>query len=491
MPSDNPTALVLLASEQLWPNIHSIEHWGAGLRRVFIYHTPDQPRSAEPARKLARFCKERHKLEATLAQGDAIPEALTSQIGRWLKMFSDESWLINATGGTKLMYDGAAAFRGRPGVRVVYRELGPNNLWYELGRDVDGNPTVKPIIVPPEVTDRIPIQLLLRTLWETDTLNLTFGPDPKPLPFPDIGRALIETNGNWREAFARVNVPLADKESGGVPFERYVAAALIEMGMTNLAHSVKQEGLPPEGSGGRARPTQEIDIVANHGARLLVFDCKLRTEEDEGREVEGITSQIRQAAQTTRRLGGLGAEVVLLRPNREIAGTILALARDLRVRVIDKGDRGCFFQKLAEFVGCPALPESLRRTDELLADPANALRAFPPTAGLRRLAAATGGGPVVDLERLSGDWARELGQDWAVVRLQRELHQLQYANHEGFSRDRLKDAIRVALEQFGPDIQVEVTNTGNTLFALVAVAQESAQSFRDFLTSRVGKPLLE
>ena len=79
MSGDTPTALVLLASEQLWPNIHSIEHWAKGLRRVLIYHTPDQFKSAEPARKLAWFCKERHKLDATLAEGDGNPEAVARQ----------------------------------------------------------------------------------------------------------------------------------------------------------------------------------------------------------------------------------------------------------------------------------------------------------------------------------------------------------------------------------------------------------------------------
>ena len=53
------------------------------------------------------------------------------------------------------MFDGAASVRGRPGVRVVYREL--RNHWFELGRAADGSPTADPIDVSAAATDRIPV----------------------------------------------------------------------------------------------------------------------------------------------------------------------------------------------------------------------------------------------------------------------------------------------------------------------------------------------
>ena len=380
--------------------------------------------------------------------------------------------------------------RGRPRVRLLYRELGPNNLWYELGGAPDDIPTANPITIPHEVTDRIPVQRLLRTLWETETLQLGFAPAPKPLPFPQITQALIASDGNWPAAFAQIGIPLSEKTPSGEPFERYVAAALLEMGVDNLAHSVKQRG---SGTQVQTQSTQEIDLVANHGSRLLVFDCKLRTEEEEGREVEGITSQIRQAAHSVRRLGGLGGEVVLLRPNREVAGTTHALARDLRVHIVDKQSRGCFFKQLADFVGCRRLPDSLGRADELLADPANALRAFPTDVGLRRLSAATWDDdrtPVIDLSQLCGNWSREFHQDWSVTRLERGLYHLQYANSR-FNRNVLERAIRDLLAPFGDIIQINISNTGNTLFAFFTVADDRTRPFRDFLRSRVGNPLVE
>lgn len=482
----DPTALVLLASEQLWPNIHSIEFWAKTLKYVFIYHTANAGKSVEPARKLARFCNERHSLNAEFWKGDGSPQDIANCISDLLERHPEASWLINATGGTKLMFDGAAWFRDR--VRVVYREI--TNRWYELCRAPNGMPSAQQINVSPGVTDQIPVELLLRAIWETDALNLEFGPPPDRLAFPDITRELVETNGNWKETFARVGSPLTDNKSGGDPFERYVAAALLEMELNgeNITHSVKQRG--PKFSPGQA--TQEIDIVANHDSRLLVFDCKLRTEEEEGREVETITSQIRQAAHTARQLGGLGAEVVLLRPNREITGTIRDLADDLRVRVIDKDDRGCFFRKLAEFVRC-RLPDSLRCADELLSEPGNARRAFTLNRAMGAMNRASRGSPVIELEPLCGEWSRETGpeQDWTVVRIRGPLFYLQYANRRGVSRHRLEVSICRVLEEYGRVFQIDLAKSGNTLYALLAVEQDNESRYRRFLASRVGKPLVE
>jgi hypothetical protein len=148
MNGDNPTALVLLASKQLWPNIHSIQHWSAGLKRVLIYHTNELHESAEPAKKLARFCAHHkaHELEVSSFQGDGGTRDVIRQIEEWLRHYPNESWVINATGGTKLMFDGAASFRDR-GVRVVYREI--TDKWYDLKRDTSGILTPEEIRIPP------------------------------------------------------------------------------------------------------------------------------------------------------------------------------------------------------------------------------------------------------------------------------------------------------------------------------------------------------
>ena len=92
------------------------------------------------------------------------------------------------------------------------------------------------------------------------------------------------------------------------------------MGLWNL-----QKNLILRGSEGQV--LHEIDIVANHRGRILIFDCKLRAEEEEGDVVEPITSQIRQFAHTQRQLGGLGARGILIRPNRWIEQELSDMAQ--------------------------------------------------------------------------------------------------------------------------------------------------------------------
>ena len=73
-----PTAMVVLASEQLWPNLHGLVHWHGGLRHLCIYHTDDRTRSVEPARRLEGLCARlypgirTHRLAAPGGNGSAI-----------------------------------------------------------------------------------------------------------------------------------------------------------------------------------------------------------------------------------------------------------------------------------------------------------------------------------------------------------------------------------------------------------------------------------
>src|SRR5262249_61628718 len=34
-----PTAMAVLASEQLWPNVHGLVHWNQSLAHLCVYHT--------------------------------------------------------------------------------------------------------------------------------------------------------------------------------------------------------------------------------------------------------------------------------------------------------------------------------------------------------------------------------------------------------------------------------------------------------------------
>jgi hypothetical protein len=420
-----PTALVLLASEQLWPNIHSIEFWKEHLAGVFVYHTDDTRRSREPAEKLKRFCGERlgragPGLDAFvgLVSGDSTPQAVYRQIARWRAAYPNWDWVVNATGGTKAMSDGATAFRGQPGTRVVYRDLGLNT-WYELGRLPDGTPTADPLTIPGDITDRISVRTLLGALWPTGGLELASEAEPlEELELPALTAELIARSGDWAAAF-RAHGRTYCRMDRGTLFERYVGAGLLALGVTNLTHSATQRHGTSD--------VQEVDLVANYRSRILVFDLKLRTEDEEGREVEPIMAQIRAAADAAKSLGGLSARVLMVRPNRLFGAAEQELARARGVEYIDAAGTDGLFARVARFAGADLTPE-LEAVDRRWADECDRLKVFQPyprdAAAAARATESTG---ILALDTLMSAWESTFGADWSVVRIRGNWYAVRYA----------------------------------------------------------------
>ena len=390
--------MILLASEQLWPNIHGLVHWHkTGLTDLFIYHTSDEERSLHPAQRLAQLAKTLYRdIHVHLAKGPMTPDGVAAQIEAWKQQNAQCGWwIVNATGGVKLMFAGALEHVGTEHTQVVYREL--TGSWFRLDREQDGiRATEIEVEVDPAETDAIPLETLLNA-----QRNPQMAPDATLQPakrydVEQLTKAGIETGWNWQQMF-RLN------QQGGLLFERYVAAALLEMGLWNL-----QTNLILRGSEGQV--LHEIDIVANHRGRILIFDCKLRPEEEEGDVVEPITSQIRQVAHTQRQLGGLGARSILIRPNRWIEQELRDMAQAIGVVTIGQADAKQLFSNLARFAGAD-LPASLQRAEEQLKrDP----HAFLRETRLERQQRETWGGQaVVDLD----EYRSRLKQDWVAYRL--------------------------------------------------------------------------
>src|SRR5262249_464568 len=134
IPRGWPTAMVVLASEQLWPNIHGLAYWSASLRHLFICSTKDR-KSAEPAERLESLCREAwpgvqvHRLPEGIGMQ---PQEVHAQVLHWRAEHGGERWLLNASGGTKLMHDGLLPMVGQEDTEAVYREL--TGVWYRFRR---------------------------------------------------------------------------------------------------------------------------------------------------------------------------------------------------------------------------------------------------------------------------------------------------------------------------------------------------------------------
>ncbi len=426
-----PTALILLASEQLWPNLHSIEYWRGSLQSIFIYHTDDERRSVIPAQRLLRFCELRCPHVQTFCDdGDGKPESVVAQIEIWQERHPHHQWVINATGGTKLMFLGAASLIGRPQVAVIYREL--NGSWYHL-TDHNGFLQTFPLDIPLDTTDSIPVTDILDVLWADEESQIQSLPPPS-LDVQALTQALIRHRGDWIAAFKSCGVSLAPGDSAGRLFERYIAAVLLALGLH--PHNVACNAIKMSRKG---QALQEIDIVVNYRSRLYVLDCKLHSDDNQTTRQVPLMQQIRDLSDTIRRLGG-GAIGVMLRPNWTFSDDEQTFALDRGLHVLDRSTLGNFFQALADIFEIDPLPPVLQTTQSLWQNPVLQECIFPGNkrmASIARLMVQSGNqlhltpNGIVDLENLLREWSETLTQNWSICHLWKNDYLLRYDQRQG------------------------------------------------------------
>lgn len=406
-------AMVVLASEQLWPNIQGLVHWyrhEGGLKDLCIYYTDDPQRSAEPARRFARFAQKVFpKIRVHLPEkpGGKLPQDVYQQIVAWQREIPDRSWIINATGGLKLMFAGAIQALDLPNTEVVYGEL--SGEWFRWRKTPQGE-TFQPFALNPSETDDLPVQHLVQVQSPVAATKLWRSKTPQPLPVIDLVKHGIRTGWDWPECFRQVG--LKDDQAGFL-FERFVAAVLLELGIKQIALNAE---LLEENEQG----FQEIDIVANYRGRILIFDCKLSGEGEENRFAANLTAQIRQAAVIRRDIGGLGAKLLLIRPGRVFRERERALAKDLGVDFLEKDDTLDFFRKIALFCGHleelpPALAEAQRLLDQ--AREQGFIEALTRSNFLRGSFAGPPAKVIINLQSHLNAFMKERRQDWAVYKM--------------------------------------------------------------------------
>ncbi|MGQ9763124.1 MAG: hypothetical protein ACUVQH_14560 [Thermogutta sp.] len=441
-------AMVVLASEQIWPNIHGLVHWHryeGGLSDLCIYHTEDENRSRIPAERLAHLCRELYGdairihfpqnsssifeeshdylsptdkagHPETDSPGNPIdtprtritPQAVREEVRRWHAELPGRRWIVNATGGTKLMFSGALECIRLPDTQIVYRELGERQ-WYQIEQTADGL-RVFPISISPGETDEVPVKLLLTTQAQMPQGGRWDCSKPQRLPLKKIVEAGIQTQWDWQKAFAACG--LQAKEYSGFLFEKFVAATLLELGISNVVINAKW-------SGPQDQVMQEIDIVANHRGRLLIIDCKLRSK-TQGESEATVAAQIRQAAATCRQLGGLSAELLLLRPGRILSEEERTLADAFRLKTLDARKTSDFFREIADFCGYEGqLPAELQAAQDLLdqAKQQGAVEAFASTQWTKALPTSTPLSVILPVGSSLEKLMRDLGQDWIAYQV--------------------------------------------------------------------------
>ncbi len=408
-----PVHLVLLASEQLWPNLESMCMLQGRLTRVYIYHSDDRTRSVYPAMALRYLAEQHFRTKAILREGGIQPRDVTDVVSGWLAEFPDAHWVLNATGGTKLMTAGILRFVGTANTKTWYREL--QHGWFELVPAEDGRRIVARKLQPPadlaRRTNEIPVDSLLRAVWEPSGHEVQIGGPIEPLPVTKIANSLAEqirqrvAQPDWEKVFQDAGIE-SPRVRAGFLFERFVSGCLYALGVRNaVANVVVKQG---------TSVLQEVDIVANYGGRVCVVDCTLR----QGKIP--VIAEYQRCETIRRSVAGLAGSYLLVRPNARPSKAERFVLSQGRITLLDAEDLERFCARLATFFGVKSLSEEAAEVDRILAE---ALRDRPlPGVSEPRSPAGEELAPVtrrniIDLMQ----WANELGttrnEHWVAVRL--------------------------------------------------------------------------
>lgn len=450
-----PLAVVVLSGEQLWPNLQGILHWqkgGAKVQEVFIYCTLEESPTRGPAQRLQRliercFAGTRVVLHAG-SPASPSPEVRDTVQG-WMNENPDRRWLLNATGGLKHMALGLAGFAGTPEVQVVYREV--SGEWFELAPAAD-SPRLearKLEGIAPLETDALPVADLVCSQFGTAAESVELTAEPvTALPMKRLTQEGITQSWNWPAVFAAAG--MKTEAPGGALFEQYVGAGLLEIGVTNITRRLRLTNK-------RERKEKlEIDLVANHGGKMLVLDLELRGSGLE-KAADALALQLRTAVELRQRLEGLAIQMVLVRPCRVFTETDRELAKACGVEVIDQRDAPRLFSRLAGLLKISALPPEMAAVEALLVEQVTQrgrLQVFGEEDDrLRQQEADSGGSEWVDIQAYLNRVRIERGQNWVLWATRSEIG-LQL-DRPANAPEELPNLIQKALTNFGR-VRVEI-----------------------------------
>jgi hypothetical protein len=379
----NSTGVMVLVSEQVLPALQAI--WQVlgkedlELRRVILLHTNDPDRSGAQAEQVERLCQkllpstiQTKRVPTFEAKGKGItPQEITKTILAVKACFPEIAhWIINASGGLKTMTIGvsnvlpdeekAGKDENLLDIAMVYREL--NGTWFSLHRKGTQIEAREFLPKPPSN--------LLQSIDVADLVRAQFADDryvQKPSDLPDaqilrdnllsITERLVEIRWDWARVFRDFGITEKGNNLGQY-FEKYLTAILLEMGLTNLVWSF-QTDLQNEPT---PQSFRENDIVINHNDQMYFLDLKMRSaregEAGDSLKEEPVGKQVRDAGETKRRLGGLSAEWVMIRPCRLFSPLEHKIVETHRnFRVFDQAAAQELLPRLAEMFGVSLSPK--------------------------------------------------------------------------------------------------------------------------------------
>lgn len=422
-----PVRVVVFASEQLFPALQFLLHVADRHRERFasmhIYCTPDERRSAGPARRLAhvmqRWLDRRDQAASIeLTIGDASPQDVRQGLLDWFDAAPESQWLVNVTGGTKPMSAAATELTLATDLsdrRVVYQEI--SGSWWEMISDKQGlldvarlHSLLDPVVPPPDTLERLlPVQDLVATQFSEE-----HGVTTQPVQALRVDQALTQVmarNWKWQDGLATMQPPVPSKNNGDA-FERFVGAGLLDSGL-KLHHSLKVTD--PRSAD---QVVREVDLVGCHLGRFVCIDIKLP-----GVEEHAKGTQLADVAELAHSLGGRGALAVAVRPGWQADPNMERLAAALGVLLLTQADAPSLFSRLLQAVDRTLQPSAAVQAAEQMMQ-REAAQGNAVLSDGRKVQASVNESGIVAVSGLVDQIAHRRQEPWGLLQLNDSLYWL-------------------------------------------------------------------
>ena len=354
-----PTHHLLIASEQLWPNLLGLavlQQRDGGVASLHILHTGDRQRSEQPAKRIASVAKKIFPalVPALVPTGSTSQEVLATAHAVIARGGRPGRWTINCSGGTKTMFGGLVPLVRQPEIEAFYREVSGD--WYKLAAvDVKGLQaiTCEEWLEPKQARLKLPVAELA-TLQIEHPSGATWSQKPPPiLDVEALVRSGIAGGWDWRSLQRQFSV--LEQKLTGLAFEGFFSALVKLCGAGNVALQLKLEEA--------GVPRQEFDVIASTGRKIVLFDLKMTDDAS-----DAVINQLSRLAEDRRSLGGLAGEAIAVRPTWQKDETVMHMARAHQIRLWSQEDMPDLISSLVQVLELspPGLESPAYRVENLL-----------------------------------------------------------------------------------------------------------------------------
>lgn len=422
-----PIRVIVFASEQLFPALqfllHAADRYRDQLVSMHIYSTPDERRSAGPARRLAQVMqrwldRRAQAVSINLTVGEASPRDVRQGLLDWFNAAPDSQWLVNVTGGTKPMSAAATELTLATDLserRVVYQEI--TGTWWEMVSDEQGlldlerlDSLLDPVVPATNTLERLlPIGDLVATQFSEDHEVST--ERVKALPVDQALACVMAKRWKWLDGFAAMKPPV-DSKNNGDAFERFVGAGLLDSGL-KLHHSLKVTD--PRSANLVVR---EVDLVGCHLGRLICIDIKLP-----GVDEHAKGTQLADVAELAHSLGGRGALAVAIRPGWKADSNTQRLAQALGVLLLTQADAPSLFSRLLQAIDKTLQPSAAVLAAEQMMQE-ETLKGNTVLSDGRQVQASVSDNGIVAVPNLIEQIAHKRQEPWGLLQLNGAMYWL-------------------------------------------------------------------